>query len=133
MDYNLSANQLYETLLKDEQISMALDNFSLHLEHSVKKRVLMTTNFCRLCLPNYTPCDHSKVAILFSGGIDCSILAILADKYVPQTDSIDLINVAFEPTNTKDVNWDVPDRISAKCSLSNLIKLCPNRYPNISH
>ena len=52
--------------------------------------------------------NNCKVAILFSGGIDCTVLALLADLYVPKHQPIDLLNVAF-PKNNKN-NYDLPDR-----------------------
>jgi asparagine synthetase B (glutamine-hydrolysing) len=39
---------------------------------------------------------EARVAILFSGGLDCSCLAALADRYLPQGEAIDLLNVGFE-------------------------------------
>lgn len=123
-----SSNQLYQHLLRNCEIIDALDDFSQHLEESVKQRVQLTTLFCTKCYPNISPCGHSKIAILFSGGIDCSILALLADKYVKDSDSIDLINVSFEAPNSEITNWNVPDRETAKLSLAQLKELCPSRY-----
>uniref|UniRef100_A0A146YMH1 Asparagine synthetase domain-containing protein 1 n=1 Tax=Fundulus heteroclitus TaxID=8078 RepID=A0A146YMH1_FUNHE len=41
-------------------------------------------------------CDGSaSVALLFSGGIDSMVLAVLADRHVPPQQPIDLLNVAF--------------------------------------
>jgi asparagine synthetase B (glutamine-hydrolysing) len=58
--------------------------------------------------------SSSRLAILFSGGIDSMILAALADKHVPQDQTIDLLNVAFG------TNFDVPDR---KTGISGLTEL----------
>uniref|UniRef100_H2ZR64 Asparagine synthetase domain-containing protein 1 n=2 Tax=Ciona savignyi TaxID=51511 RepID=H2ZR64_CIOSA len=82
-----------------------------------------------------------KVAVLFSGGIDCTVLALLADLFVPNNEEIDLLNVAFEQkqkTNVKqqkhnanlDNVYEVPDRITGKSSFKELQKLCPNRKWN---
>jgi len=38
----------------------------------------------------------SKVGILFSGGLDCTVLARLAHEVLPPNEPIDLLNVAFE-------------------------------------
>jgi asparagine synthetase B (glutamine-hydrolysing) len=40
-------------------------------------------------------CEHAKLAILFSGGIDSTVLAVLADRILPINEPIDLLNVAF--------------------------------------
>lgn len=40
-------------------------------------------------------CTHSRIAVLFSGGLDSSVLALLLDRCLPKDESIDLINVAF--------------------------------------
>ncbi|KAF8423401.1 asparagine synthase-domain-containing protein [Tirmania nivea] len=39
---------------------------------------------------------ESRVGILFSGGLDCTILARLAHEVLPPHEAIDLLNVAFE-------------------------------------
>ena len=44
-------------------------------------------------LENLNP---AKLAILFSGGLDCMVLAALASKHVHQGEPIDLLNVSFE-------------------------------------
>ena len=77
----------------------------------------------------------SKVGVLFSGGLDCTILAWLADKVLPQNEPIDLLNVAFEqikPVKNFDetLKYNVPDRITGFNSCKELEKLCPNRQWN---
>ncbi|GAA5833927.1 hypothetical protein JCM3766R1_002474 [Sporobolomyces carnicolor] len=37
-----------------------------------------------------------RVAILFSGGLDCTSLALLVDEVLPQEEGVDLLNVSFE-------------------------------------
>ena len=66
--------------------------------------------------------NGSRIAILFSGGLDCSILAALVDKCIPSEESVDLINVAFENqrflrNHPGTAVFDVPDRISGRESL----------------
>lgn len=41
-------------------------------------------------------CSHSKLAILFSGGLDSAVLAGLAHQFMPLDEQIDLLNVSFE-------------------------------------
>ncbi|XP_024141826.1 asparagine synthetase domain-containing protein 1 [Oryzias melastigma] len=99
---------------------------------------------------------QASIAILFSGGIDSMILAVLADKHIPVHQPIDLLNVAFklkEPkkqpekklnkqkkksndSNTDRVRtqlsspFDVPDRITGKAGLKELQDLNPERQWN---
>lgn len=78
----------------------------------------------------------SKIGILFSGGIDCTVLAYLAHKCLPEDEPIDLLNVAFEQrksqsnTNFHVADFNVPDRVTGISSLQELRRLCPNRKWN---
>ncbi|XP_066543821.1 asparagine synthetase domain-containing protein 1 [Amia ocellicauda] len=101
--------------------------------------------------------DGADIAILFSGGIDSMILAILADHHIPGEKPIDLLNVAFqlqEPKkqkqSTKKLNkdkdcekakvdsaecsqsvcFDVPDRITGRAGLKELQAINPTRRWN---
>ncbi|KAI5454186.1 hypothetical protein NCC49_004251 [Naganishia albida] len=38
----------------------------------------------------------ARLAILFSGGVDCAFITHLANAYIPEGEPIDLLNVAFE-------------------------------------
>jgi hypothetical protein len=95
-------------------------------------------------------CHHSKIGILFSGGLDSTILAALADEFVPRGEPIDLLNVAFEREKKKgnlhkkqsrktqhldsaqdeENKYLVPDRITGKKALDDLKKFYPNRQWN---
>ncbi|XP_004536789.1 asparagine synthetase domain-containing protein CG17486 [Ceratitis capitata] len=131
LDTSTPPPELFETLLKNQNILYELQQFSILLEGSVKNRVCQTPQYCINCLRDRRDCNHAKVAVLFSGGIDCSILAILSHKYVNENDAIDLINVAFEKVgSSSESDWDVPDRLSAKASLSELKQLFPQRRWN---
>ncbi|XP_069126175.1 asparagine synthetase domain-containing protein 1-like [Argopecten irradians] len=85
--------------------------------------------------PSTSKQDHAKVAILFSGGIDSAVITALADRCLPQSEPIDLINVAFEQqikssgkkgTGNPSVavydqqRWNVPDRLTGYSALSEL-------------
>lgn len=77
-----------------------------------------------------------RIAVLFSGGIDCTIIAYLISLVLPTTEeSIDLINVAFEnPRTNKKLNnntYNVPDRISAIEAFHELQTLHPHRKFNL--
>lgn len=85
-----------------------------------------------------------KIAILFSGGLDCTLLARLAHDLLPQDEAIDLLNVAFEnprvlaaakhhnapdssTTQGSDPYSQCPDRITGQTSHSELQHICPGR------
>ena len=55
-----------------------------------------------------------RVAILFSGGVDCTLLAALSTSFIPLDEPIDLLNVAFENhrSNSNEGTFNVPDRIT---------------------
>lgn len=99
--------------------------------------------------------DRASVAILFSGGIDSMILAVLADRHIPAEKPIDLLNVAFKLQEKKkqkqsvrnskkkpvtaeaDVTdpgtfrpFDVPDRITGKAGMKELQQISPERRWN---
>ena len=85
--------------------------------------------------------QRSRVAILFSGGLDCTLIARLASDILPDEKEIDLLNVAFE--NPRVVEATVrakgeghsltsafeicPDRVTGRASYSELVRLCPRR------
>nr|POE47583.1 asparagine synthetase domain-containing protein c4f6.11c [Quercus suber] len=80
----------------------------------------------------------AKLGILFSGGLDCTVLARLAHDMLPITQPIDLINVAFEnprvhkTANTSGAGRDdvyelCPDRITGRTTYGELKQVCPDR------
>ncbi len=75
---------------------------------SVERRV---THIHEYNTKEITSQDHipSKVAILFSGGLDCTLLAHLTDLIVEPNETIDLLNVAFENPRVGG-GYDTPDR-----------------------
>lgn len=82
------------------------------------------------------------MAVLFSGGLDSAIVAVLAHLCIPEDDSIDLINVAFPcPANNatgkkitkmseEEPNFSTPDRITGRETYSELVTLFPRRRWN---
>jgi len=90
--------------------------------------------------------NEAKLAILFSGGLDCTVLARMAHALLPADDHIDLLNVAFEnprvvqaaktksngnyaieATNTDSAYESCPDRITGRKALRELQQVCPGR------
>jgi asparagine synthetase B (glutamine-hydrolysing) len=72
-----------------------------------------------------------RVAILFSGGLDCSVLAWLIHTLLPPNEPIDLINVVFEnprtisaqKTQPEDIYNVCPDRITGRAGWEELRQL----------
>lgn len=118
-------------LIEDNLIKKTVLNVTELLERSIKLRLQKQPNRCKKCLNTEGDCKHCTVGILFSGGLDCTILAVLADKYLPREQSIDLINVAFKKDEKS--TFDVPDRLTGRQSLQELQKLCPTRYDHCIH
>lgn len=91
----------------------------------------------------------TRVAVLFSGGLDCTVLARLAHEVMDPEQGIDLLNVAFEnprvvaqlrkdhaKNNGGNGEVDVdsidfyeacPDRITGRKSFAELQRVCPGR------
>ncbi|XP_044746297.1 asparagine synthetase domain-containing protein CG17486 [Coccinella septempunctata] len=92
------------------------------LENSIKRRITGQPDFCQNCIKKQQPCDHAVVGVLFSGGVDCAVIALLAHKFVPINKPIDLLNVAFSK-----YDFNTPDRITGLQTLRELEKLCPER------
>ncbi len=74
-----------------------------------------------------------RLAILFSGGLDCTILAMLAHHLLPLSETIDLINVAFEnprksaylnaTEQVSDPYMICADRINSRNTFKQLVEL----------
>lgn len=143
-----------EVLLACEKRRAPVNGLIDVLSEAVRKRVECPPS--ELQVTTSPDNDQAAVAVLFSGGIDSMILAILANRYIPAQQPIDLLNVAFklqvpkmqEPTmKTKIRNikprdglpfqrtdssnqFDVPDRITGKAGLKELQELAPDRKWN---
>lgn len=69
----------------------------------------------RIAFPESEP----GVGVLFSGGLDCSIITALLDDLLPVDKTIDLMNVAFENKRTGS-KFDTPDRLLARKTFEEL-------------
>ena len=47
-------------------------------------------------VPPFPAHPDARVGVLFSGGLDCTVLAVVLDRVLPAHEAIDLITVAFE-------------------------------------
>lgn len=122
-----------------------LEQLESCLLESVKVRAHCQPMFCKSCIKNLIrepdnhllKCNHTKIAIMFSGGLDSTVLAALTDRIWPADEPIDLLNVAFpSPTRSKtggdsfsDV-FAVPDRLTGLNALEELRVLNPSRKWN---
>lgn len=87
--------------------------------------------------PNYTRTRDAKVAVLFSGGLDCTLLARLSHEILPSDEAIDFLNVAFEnprvvaaaaKNKTSGSAYEsCPDRITGRAAFAELQRVCPGR------
>lgn len=101
-------------------------------------------------IPPSTEANPACVAILFSGGLDCTVLARIMHIILPPSQPIDLLNVAFKnprvisaaaarnpqlipPTSSPSPSPSpspyalCPDRITGLTSHAELLHTCPNR------
>lgn len=134
---NMKSEDIFRSYLLNDNIRETCNQIINILDQSVKERCEATPFLCKSCYkpdqPISSPCGHPKIGILFSGGIDCTILAVLADRYVDQACAIDLINVSFEKVRRtalkyeEDINYSTPDRVSSRETLQELQMLCPKR------
>jgi asparagine synthetase B (glutamine-hydrolysing) len=108
-------------------------SLSTALKRSLEIRIQRVRESVTLAKSSTTDIN-AEVAILFSGGLDCTILARLSHDLLPLTQSIDLLNVAFENPRVHS-NLDpgispyelCPDRITGRSAYAELMKVCPGR------
>lgn len=138
---DIGKNQLvdsnfFDNLLNNPAIHKTCDIFLKLLSKSVEERVLKTQKLCKNCiLSEKATCNHSHIGILFSGGVDCSMLSVLANNSIDLDKPIDLMNVSFEKVTydkikTDNINWNVPDRLTGLETVEELRRLCPDRQWN---
>ena len=116
-----------------ESNSPAVVSLLRHLNESLRLRaadVPMLGNFNRDAGESFP-----QVAILFSGGLDCTVLARLAHDLLDPSEPIDLLNVAFEnprsaaTARSQGLNpYELcPDRVTGRRSFAELCQTCPGR------
>ncbi|KAI0391594.1 asparagine synthase-domain-containing protein [Xylariaceae sp. FL0594] len=115
--------------------SPAVRSLRQNLVKSLESRVLDVPK-----PPTSTPDADVRIAILFSGGLDCTVLARLAHDLVPLGQGLDLLNVAFEnprqvavatkngPLHGSDVYELCSDRLTGRKSFAELKASCPGRH-----
>ena len=135
----LDASALFQTISS---------SFLELLHNAVRRRLTNLPSLCRQCKRSSTNnlrpvngCEHAKLAILFSGGIDSAVLTVLADRILPINEPIDLLNVAFfsdvssppadrQTGNTGSYSCVAKERSSPPTGLQALTELNPVRQWN---
>ncbi|CAD6578850.1 MAG: hypothetical protein TREMPRED_002299 [Tremellales sp. Tagirdzhanova-0007] len=111
-----------------QSAQLEVDRFTENLLTALRRRT------CNI------PAPSPGLAILFSGGLDCTFLTYLAHLCLPRHESIELVNVAFErsesskgekrhqpPETIPEAGFDVPDRKSGREALQELRTVCNDR------
>ncbi|EGO25517.1 hypothetical protein SERLADRAFT_368911 [Serpula lacrymans var. lacrymans S7.9] len=130
----------------------AMDQLLFHLDRSVMLRVRDIPRGSDLP-------GQARLAVLFSGGIDSTMIAFLAHRHIPLDEPIDLLNVAFENPRkiqvqtegnigamskkkkqqrlkisankgTENTSYMVPDRLTGLKEVEELRRVCPGRTWN---
>ena len=120
----------YNKLMSETDDTETIENIkSDDLEEIMKQFFdLFTLNIVNM-IANIPPINnhqnHSNIAILFSGGVDCSLLAYFILKNLEKTkDTLDLINICF-------LDGKSSDRKNSIASYKKLKILFPNRKLNL--
>ena len=126
-DCGSKEQELFDNLLGISDISKYVLNLEIILEDAVRTRLLHQPNLCKDCVFTTSgdqECPHEAVGILFSGGLDCCVLAGLAAKMTPSSKPLHLYNVAFQQSNG---GYEVPDRITGLQAFSEIKQLYPDQ------
>lgn len=125
-----------------EESRLTIDSPSVHelreqLTASLRLRVRNVPRPPRQPSDSLSPnAVDTRIAVLFSGGLDCTVLARMVHDLLPADQGVDLINVAFENPRVaahlrdgdrKDVYEACPDRVTGRASLAELQRTCPQR------
>ena len=119
-DYTPKSN-LYDFIITN-QYHQAMRSLYEVLYDSLKSRIS--------CIQSLGNQSRPRLAILFSGGLDCTIIAGISHAILNRDEPIDLLNVAFENPRKSNSSFDVPDRITGRRSHQELSSRFPDRIWN---
>ncbi|GLV40605.1 uncharacterized protein CBL_04407 [Carabus blaptoides fortunei] len=122
-----ATSEAFAMLLTNDSWLERVQRLDALLCDAIGRRIANQPAYCNECVKQMQHCEHSLVGVLFSGGLDCAILALLADKYIATNRGIDLMNIAFE----KNGSYETPDRLTARQTLIELQTLRPDRRWNL--
>lgn len=104
--------------------SPAVDQLYQRLQSSLAIRTF------KIPLPPSKEAAPARVAILFSGGLDCTLLAAIIHSILPKWQEIDLLNVAFE--NPRVVQAAAAANAQNPPAANSAYALCPDRTTGLS-
>ena len=64
--------------------------------------------------------NPARIQVLFSGGLDSSLIAAILAEQLPEEVGLDLVNISFDPATS-------PDRISALFAYPEIRRIAPKR------
>ncbi|KAH6940879.1 hypothetical protein HPB50_009339 [Hyalomma asiaticum] len=131
-----------------EEIRNAMVQLDSVLYEAVRRRLCNHITVCHSCMPHHRKgipgvpqCSHASVAVLFSGGLDCMVIAAMCARFLPKRCPIDLLNVAFEhevqvtgssgKTKRYVKSYDTPDRVTARQGIEELRAAFPEHKWNL--
>ncbi|EEB07728.1 asparagine synthase [Schizosaccharomyces japonicus yFS275] len=120
-------------LIPNDDVSNPVEAFHRYLLEAVRIRVQT--------IPLVSSSSSCPVAVLYSGGVDCTVLARLIHSVLDDRAPIDLLNVAFENPRMlnarkqkgekdNDIYQLCPDRVTGLQGWRELQRCCPNRTWN---
>ncbi|WBW72072.1 asparagine synthase [Schizosaccharomyces osmophilus] len=107
-------------------IETPVDTFYAQLMESLKDRVLTIPHNNNPQTKTVDP----RLAVLYSGGVDCGVIARMIHEILPSSEPVDLINVAFENPRFMDTFATVDDD-GCSTSVSDPYNACPDRQTGL--
>ena len=110
-DVRTKRTREYEDFIRRKQASW----------YSLDRSVQLRSVHCRIPLhESISKRDKAYFGVLFSGGLDCTILCALLHRNLQADEIIDLCSVCFDGGRS-------PDRKAARSALAELERVCPGR------
>lgn len=114
---------------------------------SLHAHLLKAVQVRALTIPPTDDNRFSRIAVMYSGGVDCAVIARLLHDVVDAAEPIDLLNVSFENPRTianakkqglsSHSIYDTPDRVTGRQGHMELAKACPRPWRfieiNVTH
>ena len=97
--------------LADPAVGAIVEQFESVLDDAVRRHLVLPGTPSPDHVGAATEAHSAPVALLFSGGLDCMVLASLCHRHLPSQKPIDLLNVAFASESS--AFNAAPDRLTA--------------------